>query len=220
MSNAKRVAFPALFVALFALALAPALVSPGHAVAQASPQQANFFGTGLQGGDEVAALIDGVVCGTHTVAAEDGGGWIITIKAGSCGGGAVEGARVTFTLNGNTADQWATWSDGYFPSDRVNGIVLTAGSGGPSVPVDPTGATLSRTQGLAIFSGGSLDELEAVVLAACPGGALVWANEPSGNGYLSFVPNPAIAILNAAFRSHYPDGFDGPEPVIVEQCTR
>ena len=222
MSNAKRAAFPGFLVALFALALAPALMGPGPAVAQVTPQQANLFGSGLQEGDVVAALINGVECGTHTVAAEDGGWWHIVIRSGSCDGGAVEGARITFTVNGNTADQRVTWSDGYVPTDRQNGIVLTFE--GSSVSVDPEGppltATLSRSSGLAIFSGGSLDELEAAALAVCPGGALIWANEPSGDGYRSFVPSPAIAILNAAFKAAYPDGFDGPEPVIVEQCTQ
>ena len=223
MSNAKRVAFPGFLVALFALALAPALVSPGSAVAQASPPQADLYGTGLQEGDEVAALIDGVVCGTYTVAAGDGGAWIIAIGSGSCGGAAVEGARITFTVNDVTADQYVTWTAGYLPDDRVNGIKLTVGSGGPSVPADPVDTgdqpTISRTQGLAIFSGGSLEDLEAAALAACPGGVNIWANEPSGNGYLLFRPD-AIPILNAAFKKVYADGFDGPEPIIVQHCVQ
>ena len=212
MSNAKRVAFPGFLIALFALALAPALTGPGPAVAQ-TPQRADLYGGGLQEGDVVAALIRGVECGTYTVSAEDNGGWYIVVESGACGGAAVEGAVINITVNGNTADQYVTWTDGYTPPDRANGIALTfEGSSVSADPKDPPPtATLSRTQGLAIFSGGSLDELEAAALYACPGGALIWANEPSGNGYLSFVPNPAIAILNAAFKTAYPDGFDGPE---------
>ncbi len=220
MSNAKRVAFPGFLVALFALALAPALMGPSPAVAQ-TPQQANLFGSGLQEGDVVAALIGGVECGTHTVAAEHDGWWDIVIRTGACGGAAVEGAKITFTVNGKTADQFVTWTDGYVPPDRANGITLTFE--GSSVSADPKGppprATLSRTQGLAIFSGGSLDELEAAALYACPGGVTIWANEPSGEGYLPFVPH-AIPILSAAFRNVYADGFDGPEPVIVNQCKQ
>ena len=222
MSNAKRLALPGLFAALFALALAPALVSPGPAVAQVTPQRADLYGSGLQEGDVVAALIDGVECGTHTVSAEDNGQWIIVIPSGSCGGGAVEGARITLTVNGNTADQYVTWSDGYFPSDRANGITLTFA--GSSVSADPEGppltATLSRTRGLAIFSGGTLDELEAVALAACPGGVTIWANAPGGDGYLPFVPNAPLPLVNAAFKRAYADGFDGPEPVIVNLCKQ
>lgn len=221
MSNAKRVAFPGFLAALFALALAPALVGAGPAAAQVTPQQADLYGSGLQEGAVVAALINGVECGTHTVAAQDGGWWHIVIRSGSCDGGAVEGARITFTVDGTTADQYVTWSDGYSPPDRANGIVLTFE--GSSVSADPKGppptATLSRTQGLAIFSGGSLDELEAATLHACPGGATVWANAPGGEGYLPFVPN-AIPLLNAPFRSAYADGFDGPEPVIVNLCVK
>ncbi len=220
MSNAKRVAFPGFFVALFALALAPALTGPGSAVAQ-TPQRADLYGGGLQEGDVVAALIGGVECATDTVSAEDNGGWYIVVESGACGGAAVEGARITITVNGNTADQYVTWTDGYTPPDRANGIALTFE--GSSVSADPEGppptATLSRTQGLAIFSGGSLDELEAATLYACPGGATVWANEPSGNGYLPFIPN-APAFINAAFTIVYADGFDGPEPVIVNLCKQ
>jgi hypothetical protein len=222
MSNAKRMALPGLFVALFALALAPALMSPGPAVAQVTPQRADLFGTGLQQGDVVAALIDGVVCDTYTVTAEDGGAWAIVIPSGSCGGGAVAGAQVTITVNGATADQVVTWSDGYFPADRANGITLTFA--GSSVPADPVGppltATLSRTEGLAIFSGGSLDEFEAVALAACPGGVTIWANAPGGGGYLPFVPDAPLPLVNAAFNRAYAGGFDGPEPVIVNLCKQ
>ncbi len=221
MSNAKRAAFPGFLVALFALALAPALVGPGPAVAQVTPQKADLYGGGLQEGDVVVASIGGVECGTDTVSAEDNGEWYIEVGAGACGGAAVEGARITITVNGNTADQFVTWSDGYTPPDRANGIALTFE--GSSVSADPEGppptATLSRSQGLAIFSGGSLDELEAAVLYACPGGATVWANDPSGDGYLPFVPT-AIPLVNAPFRSVYADGFDGPEPVIVNQCSQ
>ncbi len=226
MSNAKRVAFPGFLVALFALALAPALVSPGPVVAQ-TPQVATLYGSGLQEGDEVAALIDGVVCETHTVSAEDNGWWDVAIEAGPvirvgpCGGVAVEGAVINITVNGEKADQYVTWTAGYTPPDRLNGIALTFG--GSSVSADPKDppptATLSRTQGLAIFSGGSLDELEAAALYACPGGVTIWANEPSGEGYLPFAPH-AISILSAAFRNVYADGFDGPEPVIVTQCRQ
>ena len=221
MSNAKRAAFPGFLVALFALALAPALMGPGPAVAQ-TPQQADLYGGGLQEGDVVAALIGGVECGTHTVSAEDNGGWYIVVGAGACGGAAAEGARITITVNGNTADQFVTWSDGYSPPDRANGIALTfAGSSVSADPEDPPPtATLSRTRGLAIFSGGSLDELEAAALYACPGGVTIWANAPDGDGYLPFVPNAPIPLLNAAFRSAYADGFDGPEPVIVNLCVK
>ena len=226
MSNAKRLAFPGLFVALFALALAPALVSPGPAVAQ-SPPVAPLYGSVLQEGAVVDALIDWVVCDTHTVSAEDNGWWDIAIQAGPvtkvgpCGGVAVAGARITITLNGDTADQYVTWSAGYSPTDRLNGIALTFT--GSSVSADPAGppltATLSRTQGLAIFSGGSLDELEAAAVAACPGGVTIWANAPGG-GYLPFVPAARIPLVNTNFKRVYASGFDGPEPVIVNLCKQ
>ena len=56
-------------------------------------------------------------------------------------------------------------------------------------------------------------------LAACPGGSTLWVNEPHGDGYLPFVPNPEFDIVNAPFMSAYGDGFDGPEAVIVSDCN-
>ena len=106
------------------------------------------------------------------------------------------------------------------PPDRSTGIVLTVG--GTAVPVDPDGPpeppSLSHSSGLAIFSGGSIEDLEAAASALCPGGAEIWVNEPSGNGYLLFVAKARFDIVNTAFRGAYSEGFDGLEPVIVNGC--
>lgn len=224
MSNAKALGLPGLVASLFMLVLAPALWSSGPASAQlGSDLPATLWGTGLDEGVTVAASIGGTECGSTTVDAT--GAWAILVHPGGCGGGAVSGARVTFTVDGRQADQHLSWTPGYGPPDAVNGIRLTVGGGAPVAvdPVDPDGPPgpprLSRTQGLAIFSGGALDDLEAAALAACPGGVSIWANEPSGDGYLLYRANAPIALINAPFVSVYGDGFDAPEPVIVTGCV-
>ena len=223
MSNARTLALPGLVASLFMLVLTSALWSAAPATAQLADPPASLYGTGLDEGITVAANIDGVECHSTTVDAT--GAWAIAVYKGECGGGAVSGARITFTVDGVQADQYVTWAVGYAPSDVVKGIVLTVGGGAPvsADPADdgdgpPEPPRLSRTQGLALFSGGSLDDLEAAALAACPGGANIFANEPSGDGYLLYVANAPFAIVNAAFTRVYGDGFDAPEPVIVTDC--
>lgn len=222
MSNARTLALPGLVASLFMLVLVPGLWSSGPAAAQTTDPPAEFYGTNIADGIVVAAIIDGTECDSSTVT---GGLWHITLQPDSCGGLAVNGARVTFTVDGVQADQFVTWRAGYGPPDIARGIDLTVGGGAGTVsadPADPDGPPepprLSRSQGLAIFSGGSLDDLEAAALAACPGGANVWANAPGGEDYLLFVAGAPFQIVNAAFTRVYGDGFDGPEPVIVTGC--
>lgn len=221
MSIAKTPATRGLVAALFALILAPAVFTAGPVAAQGSGDlPAEFYGVGgLREGDVVVASIGAEECGSSTVA---GGVWTISVQPGACNGAAVSGATVTFTVNGVLADQVATWEPGYAPADPVSGITLTVTGAGGTVPADPVAppltATLSRSSGLAIFSGGSIDELEAAAAALCPGGANIWVNEPSGNGYLLFVAKARFEIVNSAFRGAYSGGFDGPEPVIVQDC--
>lgn len=221
MSNMKAPAIPGLVASLFAFVLVPVLWGPAPAAAQlASELPANFYGTYLDEGDVVVAYIGGEECGSSTVT---DGLWLITLQLNGCDGRAVSGATVTFTVNGAQADQSWTWTPGFAPDDPIKGIDLTVGGGAGRMPVSPGGPPepprLSRTQGLAIFSGGSLDDLEAAGLAACPGGVTIWANEPGGNSYLPFVAGALVPIVNRPFTSAYPDGFDGPEPVIVKDCV-
>lgn len=223
MSNARTLALPGLVASVFMLVLAPGLWSPGPATAQVSEFPAELYGSGLTPGLTIAAYVGSAECGSTTV--EDDGWWLIRVYPGECGGGAVEGAEVTFTVNGRRAEQTVTWRSAFEPDDRDNGILLTVGGGvpAPTVPVDPDGPpeppTLSRTQGLAIFSGGTLDDLELAILAACPGGATIWANDLTGQEpFVPFFANAPIDLLNVPFRTVYPDGFDGPEPVYIVGC--
>ncbi|MYD66651.1 MAG: hypothetical protein F4X26_11850 [Chloroflexi bacterium] len=224
MSNARTLAVPGLVASVFMLVLASALPGPVPAAAQdLSVFPADLYGTGLPDGTVVAAHIGSTECESTVV--EDGV-WLIRLYPDDCDGLAVSGARVTFTVDGMQADQYVLWQASYSPPNQTTGIVLTVGSGVPVAvgPVDPDGPPepprLSRNRGLAIFSGGSLDDLEAAALAACPGGVTIWANDPDPEGdYLIFRPNPPIPLINVPFRTVYPDGFDGPEPVIITDCV-
>ena len=228
MSNARTLALPGLVASLFMLVLVPGLWSPAPAAAQiGADAPAGLYGTGLDAGVTVVAWIDGQECGSSTVAANDPqGAWYIPVAPGGCNGGAVSGATITFTVDGVQANETVTWSAGYGPPDAANGISLNVGGGvgsTPDGPVDPDGPpeppTLSRSQGLAIFSGGTLDDLEHAALALCPDGVFVWANDATGENYLLYVAGAPFPIVNAAFMQAYADGFDGPEPVIVTKCN-
>ena len=218
MSIAKTPATLGLVAALFALILAPTAFGPGPTSAQYALPVVLYGTAGLQDGDTVVAFADGEECGSSTVSA---GFWQIPeLYPGDCNGAGVPGATITFTVNGVRADQVLTWGQfGYTPPDAVAGITLTTGGTGPATLLPPGAPTLSRSSGLAIFDGGSINELEAAATARCPGGASIWVNEPSGNGYLPFVVQAGVGhIVNRPFTGAYRDGFDGPEPVIVTGC--
>ena len=135
----------------FALAAAAALAALAGGPAPAADAQtppATFYGRGLEAGDIVTASIGGAECGRST--ADATGGWSIIIQPAACGGAAVDGAAVTFALNGRAATPAGTWRTNGLPDDVERGITLT--------PV----AT-------ATFHGGGLEEGD--VVTASIGGA-------------------------------------------------
>ena len=119
MNLAKGPARIAAVAALLALLIGPMLFGASSALAQGAP--ANYYGGGLADGDVVTASIDGVECGSATA---DADGWLISIGADNdCN--PTDGATVSFTLNGEAADQSVTYAAGGLPDDTVNGITLT-----------------------------------------------------------------------------------------------
>ena len=120
--------------AVAAVLVGTALLSGATAHAQNPP--ASYYGVAAAG-DEISASIDGVAC--ETVTADANGEWVIVMKQDSCGGAAVAGAGVSFTLNGATADQSETWEPGGAPADLVNGITLTAMAPAPAPAPPDTG---------------------------------------------------------------------------------
>ncbi len=137
-----RTGFLTVLVAVAALGLGLALASTVHA--QNPPFTA--YGAGLTDGDSVEAFADGNSCGTTT--ADSSGEWVLIINEGDCDGGAADGATVSFYLNGSAANETETWSAGGAPADAVNGISLTAASGGGVViPPDTGSAGIVSTSG-------------------------------------------------------------------------
>ena len=103
------------------------------------------------------------------------------------------------------------------PTSLLGGMATTAMSGpiaavmlARRAPVPtPTGGFVARPafgsggQSLAVFMGGTTDELEAAAFAV--GASGVWAQDSVGQYQLLIVRGPAFA--NAAFRSAFPRGF-------------
>ena len=99
-------------------------------------------------------------------------------------------------------------------------VTLNIGEAMPDEPEEPMpsgDATLSGKSGFVIFSGGSLDDLEAAALDHCPGGAAIWLNDGAG-GYVLFPAGSPIPAAQAPARNAHPDGFASAEPVNITAC--
>ena len=108
-------------VALFALLLGPLAFGTQSAHAQAGPNVASYYGTGLSEGDTVGVTLDGAECAS-TMADADGN-WLVSVGASdACA--LEDGSTVGFTLNGDAAEQTETWSGGGGPANP-DGITLT-----------------------------------------------------------------------------------------------
>ena len=93
--------------ALLALLLGPLALGFHTAHAQVGPDTASFYGQNLSEGDAVTASIGDTECGSATATAE---GWLIEVGPGDCA--PENGDTVSFTVNGDAAEQTATWSAG------------------------------------------------------------------------------------------------------------
>ena len=114
--------------AIFALSLGILVGAATTVHAQENGDEASYlaYGTEVDEGDEVVASVDLVACGDAV--ADSDGAWEIEIP-GAEGCDPEEGAIITFTLNGELANETATFvpdgdvtDDGY---DADAGIVLT-----------------------------------------------------------------------------------------------
>jgi hypothetical protein len=107
MNMTKGPARLAFVAALLALLLGPLAFGAHSALAQ-GPTQAIYYGGGQEAGGTITALIGGVVCDSTEV--DNAGEWAIWVDEEDCGGGAVDGATVTFQVNGQAAEQTVTWA--------------------------------------------------------------------------------------------------------------
>lgn len=105
-----------------AMALTAILFGAFSASVNAQTPPFTAYGTGLDAGDEVTAIVDGADCGSATADAD--GNWLIYVEAsGDCA--PTDGDEISFTLNGEATNETATYSAGGAPADVANGISLT-----------------------------------------------------------------------------------------------
>ena len=96
-------------------------------------------------------------------------------------------------------------------------VTIQIGEPEPEEPVEPEAAPSLTVQGnLGSFSGGSLDEFGAAVDAACPGGAVIWA-QAADNSWVSY-SSTAPDFANSSFNSSFSGGFAGQKFVWVSDC--
>ena len=133
------------------------------------------------------------------------------------GDGLVEDAQMS-TTNGKAtftfiAPSAAGSSEILITAGDVNHrVTLQIGEPEADEPEEPEAAPSLTVQGnLGSFSGGSLEEFGAAVEAACPGGAVIWAQAADGSwaSYSSTAP----AFANAGFNASFSGGFAGPQLV-------
>ena len=145
------------------------------------------------------------------------------------GGGLLEGLdadNTKTTVNGATSfTYFAGASEGPVTividanpgSSQVREVVtIDVGTPAPPAPEEPDAATLTGMGALRIFSGGSVADLAAAAMAACPGGAVVWVQDASG-GWQSY-STTAPAFVNAVFSAAFPDGL-GMQAVFLSSCN-
>ncbi len=118
--------------ALLALLLGPLALGFHTAHAQ-GPDTAQYYGTGLSEGDTVAASIDGTECGSTT--ANAAGEWVVQVGQGDCS--PENGATVSFSLNGDAAEQTATWSAGDLSEVTLTVSAMPDDGAMPDLPAEP-----------------------------------------------------------------------------------
>lgn len=164
MKLSKRIAAMAASAALALVAFA--------GVASAQTPGATFYGGGLKAGDKVEILSGTTSCGTATATAA--GEWTITIDKGAC---AVDGAKLSTTLNGAATSAALTWKSGTLPGKDGNpgtttgGIALTATGGAVTPP---------KTGDAGLLGGSSTAPWMALGLAAFALAALAGARAVTG----------------------------------------
>ena len=137
-----------------AVSLFGALSTTAHA--QTSPPF-TAYGTGATSGDEIGIWAGSTQCTTTTADASGNWGPVqVGETLGSCS--FADGDTISFSLNGDLADQTETWAAGGAPADVATGTVLTATGG--STPPAP------GPSGNAGFASAGTGTIAALILAA------------------------------------------------------
>jgi hypothetical protein len=143
-----------------AFAVAVSLFGAFATTASAQTVPFTAYGTGATAGDEIGIWAGSTQC-TSVVADADGNWGPVQVAdtLGDCT--FADGDTISFSLNGDVADQTETWSNGGAPADVATGTVLTATGGGTVTPGDTGNA------GFAVDAGtGSIAMLILAAMAA------------------------------------------------------
>ena len=110
-------------VALAALMLGLGLASVPAAHAQNVAM--TLYGPADSADSQIVVFVDGVECTTASVQASgDGFLWLATV-GGDDGCEASDGSEVSFTVDGQAANETVSWESAGAPEDVANGITLT-----------------------------------------------------------------------------------------------
>ena len=136
--------------ALLALLLGPLALGFHTAHAQ-GPDTASYYGTGLSEGDTVAASIDGTECSSTT--ANAAGEWVLQVGQGDCS--PEDGDTVDFSVNGDAAEQTASWSAGDLAEVTLTVAAMPSDDNGDAMPGDDVAMPDTGNAGLVTSSAGS-----------------------------------------------------------------
>ena len=189
------------------VALAAAVVLFGAVIQPASAEAPyTAYGIGQKPGAMIAANIGGRSCGP-AVTVSGQGNWLMSIaKAAPCAPN--EKDVISFTVDGQTADQTVTWTEGGAPADPARGIALTvtvkAPPPAPAAAAGFSGGVIASAGTSIVAFTGSTDQLNSA-------GAAVKAlsvSATSGGKLLTFVAG-APSFVNTEFNAAFPDGLKG-----------
>jgi hypothetical protein len=171
------------------------LVAAASAGAQVAPF--TVYGSEMQPGQKISAVINGELC-LHTKVTESGG-WSLVIPAGACG--AAEGTKIKFKVDGQYAEGYAIWSSGGLPQNVELGIKLVVKD--PVTKVGTFSSKLHSGVNIAFFSGGSVES----AIKAAPGLKSMWvAVGGKFYGYHIGVPEFVNGTFLQKFSSGIPAG--------------
>ena len=201
-------------VARLSIAVAAVAVLFVTVAAPASAQQPapyTSYGVGQKPGATIAANIAGRSCGAGvTVNAQ--GEWLLRIAvADACTPRA--GDVVSFSVDGQPAEQTVNWSEGGAPANAATGIALTVAATVKTTTTTTTTGTEGTFIGSIAQSGVSLASFTGSTVQLDTAAASVKATSVSvsataGGKLLTFVVK-APAFVNSAFIEAFPTGLKG-----------
>lgn len=187
-----------------AAAVAAAVVLLGVLVQPASagaPYTA--YGVGQKPGAMIGASIGGVSCGPAVVVTAQGN-WLMSIaETAPCA--PKERDVVSFTVDGQPADQTVTWTQGGAPANATLGIALTVTVKAPTASAGAfSGGTIAPSGTSIVAFTGSTEQLNTAAAAV----KAVSVSATLSGKLLTFVVG-APSFVNTEFNAAFPTGLAG-----------